>query len=322
MIRIFQKTDTGEVQAADDCHAALSQGGLVWIDLVRPTEGEEQDVERALAIDVLTPSERMAFEDSARFYAEGGALYLTTTLLGRRDDGPFAADPVTFILNRQGVLITVRDIHPRAFDVGKGRSSARIEHAPDGAAIFIALIEGCVERIADLLMENTKAAHELSSEIFVVDETRMPDLRRSLHRMGRLGTLSALCHESLSSLARAVSYAAHAHDHAPLLHQEALLALRHDIEHLEHDVEAFKSHLTYLQEAMLGMVGAGQNNALKALSLATIAFVPPTLIASIFGMNFKYLSWFDAPWGPGVAFAMMVLTPALLFVIARWRHWF
>ena len=87
-------------------------------------------------------------------------------------------------------------------------------------------------------------------------------------------------------------------------------------------MEAFQEHLTFLQEGMLGLVGASQSNTLKALSLATIAFVPPTLIASIFGMNFKAMTWFDAPWGPRVGFALMLLAPAALFAIAKWRKWF
>jgi magnesium transporter len=96
---------------------------------------------------------------------------------------------------------------------------------------------------------------------------------------------------------------------------ERLTALHHDIEQLERAMEAFQEHLTFLQEGVLGLVGA-------SLSLATIAFVPPTLIASIFGMNFKAMTWFEAPWGPQVGFTMMVAAPAVLFAIAKWRRWF
>ena len=80
--------------------------------------------------------------------------------------------------------------------------------------------------------------------------------------------------------------------------------------------------LSYLQDAMLGLINAAQTNVLKALSLATIAFVPPTLIASIFGMNFDAMTWFRAPWGPWVGIAMMFAAPAALFAIAKWRRWF
>lgn len=322
MIRIFQKDGAGAVRPAADCDIALGQSGLVWIDLERPTEAEEAGVESALGIDVPTPDERAAYEESARFYSERGALYLTATLLGRRDDGPFRADAVMFILTADSTLVTVRQINPRAFDIGAGRSSARIAHAEDGRAVFYALLEGCIERIADILMENTAAAHALSSSIFVVEDTRMPDLRHSLLQMGRLGTIAALAQESLSSLHRLVARteSVEARDHK--LDVARLRAIRHDIAHLEMDVQAFKNHLAFLQEAMLGMVGATQNNTLKALSLATIVFVPPTLIASVFGMNFEAMTWFKEPWGPMAGFAMMVAAPVVLLIIARWRRWF
>ena len=323
MIVVYQRDAAGAVRLAADCDIALTQAGLVWIDLERPTDAEEQRVETALGVDVLTAAERMAFEDSARFYEENGALYLTVTLLGRRDeDGPFSSDAVTFILTKARTLITVRKINPRAFQIGSGRSSARIEHAAGGGDVLMALLEGCVERIADVLQENTADAHKLSMEIFSDQAGEVCDLPGTLRALGRLGTLTALGNDSLSSLHRAAMFATHAGRDRYGLDEQRLLALRHDIEQLERAVEAFQEHLTFRQEGVLGLVGAAQNNTLKALSLATIAFVPPTLIASIFGMNFKAMTWFDAPWGPRVGIAMMIAAPAALFVIAKWRKWF
>lgn len=319
MIAVHQRDAEGAVRPATDCDIALTQEGLVWIDLEDPTEAEEERVEAALGVDVLTPAERTAYEDSARFYIENGALYLTVTLLGRRDEGPFRSDGVTFILTAKGTLVTVRRINPRAFSIGAGRASARIEHSASGADVLMALLEGCIERIADVLQESTAEANTLSAGT-LADDLAAPDLRPPLRTLGRLGTLAALAHDSLSSLQRATAYAAQSEAHG--LPRARLTALRRDIEQLERAVEAFQNHLTFLQEAMLGLVGVGQNNTLKALSLATIAFVPPTLIASIFGMNFKAMDWFDAPWGPLAAFAIMLTAPAALFAVAKWRKWF
>ncbi|MDZ4776660.1 MAG: CorA family divalent cation transporter [Alphaproteobacteria bacterium] len=321
MIEIYQRDADGVVRRADDCEIALTQAGLVWIDLDDPTETEERRVETALGIDVLTASERSAMEESARFYEENGALYLTTTLLGRRDEGPFRSGPVTFILTKDGTLVTVRHIRPRAFEIGEGRSSARIERARDGGDVMIALIEGCVERISDVIQESTASAHALSAEIFA-ENGSTPDLPTSLRTLGRLGMLAALGHDSLSSLQRAVAFSSAMKPEARGLHVTRLTALRRDIEQLERAIEAFQSHLTFLQEATLGLVNAAQSNTLKALSLATMAFVPPTLIASIFGMNFETMDWFKAPWGPWAGFVLMFIAPAALFAIAKWRRWF
>lgn len=322
MIEVYQRHADGAVHRASDCEIALTQSGLVWIDLCDPSDTEEQRVETSLRVDVLTAAERSAMEDSARFYEENGALYLTTTLLGRRDEGLFLSGPVTFILTDKGVLVTVRHISPRAFDIGHGRSSARIGRAAGGADVMVALIEGCVERIADVLQESTRSALALSAQVFAEGDGA-PHLPTTLRTLGRLGTLTALSHDSLSTLQRAVAYAAQQPPSQPYgLDMGKLVALRRDIEQLERAVEAFQAHLTFLQEATLGLVGAAQSNTLKALSLATIAFVPPTLIASIFGMNFVAMSWFKTDWGPWVGFALMATAPAVLFGIAKWRRWF
>ncbi|NDC58245.1 MAG: hypothetical protein EBZ50_05355 [Alphaproteobacteria bacterium] len=103
---------------------------------------------------------------------------------------------------------------------------------------------------------------------------------------------------------------------------ERMTALQRDVEQLERVCEAQQEQLTFLLDATLGLVGAAQNNSLRAISIATIVFAPPTLIASIFGMNFERLTWFQAPWGPNVAFGLMAGAAFGLLAIARWRRWF
>jgi magnesium transporter len=305
----------------------IAQGGVeaqclepaaLWYDLDSPTEAEEAEVEAALGLDVPTPAERAAFEESARFYEENGALYLTATLLGRRDDGPFLSGAVTFILVKDK-LVTVRQIRPRAFDVGQGRASARVSLSKTGADVFFALIEGAAERLADLLAEATRDVNAVSIRVF--DETNPPDLRLVLRDLGRIGALSALAHESLSSMQRLLAYARLAKDRHGL-DDTRLSAMGRDVAELERIAEALQPRLSFLQDATLGLINAAQTNVLKALSLATIAFIPPTLIASIFGMNFEAMTWFKHEWGPWVGFLLMLIAPAVLFAIAKWRRWF
>ncbi|MBU6372622.1 MAG: hypothetical protein KJS97_07820 [Alphaproteobacteria bacterium] len=318
MITVYLSGEQGKVVAAADAKAALAAGGAVWIDLFEPTTDDERAVEAALAIDAPTPLERAALEESSRFYEENGALFLTATLLGRRSEGAFISGPVTFILKGR-VLLTVRSVQPRAFEIGKGRASARIESSMDGAAALTALLEGVVERIADLLQESAKEAHALSSRVFTPGGA--PQLSVELRTIGRLGALSAMAHDSLSSLQRLAAYAAHVC--APYgVDPERMAALARDIEQLERVCEAQQEQLTFLLDATLGLVGAAQNTALTAISIATILFVPPTLIASIFGMNFEAMTWFKAAWGPPVAFTLMAVTSFGLLAVARWRRWF
>jgi magnesium transporter len=306
------------VIAKGGAEVACADASALWYDLESPDEGEEREVETSLGIDVPTPLERSAFEESARYYEEREALHLTATLLGRRDEGPLVSGAVTFILAK-GKLVTVRQVRPRAFDIGHGRASARIGSAQTGADVMVALIEGAAERLADVLAEATRDANTLSLQVFAKEGT--PDLPDALRELGRIGTLAAVAHDSLSSLQRLLVYA-RATKGKYGLDGARISALARDVGELERIAEAMQPRLSYLQDVMLGLINAGQTNVLKALSLATIAFVPPTLIASIFGMYFKAMTWFDAPWGPWVGVAMMIAAPAILFGIAKWRGWF
>ena len=290
----------------------------LWFDLESPTDEEEAAVESCLGIDVPIPSERTAFEESARFYEEGEALHMTVTLLGRRDEGPLVSGAVTFILIGQQ-LVTVRTIRPRAFEIGAKRSSARVGSAQTGAEVMLALLEGAAERLADVLAEQTRAAEALSIRTF--DEAETLDLRQSLQELGRIGAIVALVHDALSSIQRLFVYARSTKNKYGL-ETARVSTLARDVGELERIAESMQPRLAYLQDAMLGLINAAQTNVLKALSLATIAFVPPTLIASIFGMNFTHMTWFQQPWGPWVGIAMMFAAPAALFAIAKWRRWF
>lgn len=310
MLRILSKG--GAIVASPDDPNAL------WFDLESPTAEEEDGVEAILGINVPTPAERAAVEESARFYEEDGELYLTATLLGRRDEGPFVSGPVTFILVN-GKLVTVRQIRPRAFDVGQGRASARIGSAKTGADILLALLEGAAERLADLLSEAQQHSHDAAMTVFESDPP--PDLRESLRTLGKIGTLIALSADSLSSLQRLLAYT-HSVCTKHGVDPGKVAALERDVDELERLAETMLNRVSYLQDAALGLIGSTQSDTLKALSLATIAFVPPTLIASIFGMNFVGMTWFHETWGPWIGFLLMIITPVGLFAVAKWRGWF
>jgi magnesium transporter len=323
MLTVYVLAASGKVEKAQDGAAAIASGAFIWADLYAATEdeafkAEEARVEAALGVDAPTPLERAALEESARFYEESGALYLHATIMGQRSEGRFIADAVTFILAK-GRLVTVRSVRPRAFEIGQSRASARIGTARTGAEVLMALLDGLVERIADIILENTCEASALSARIFSAE--RPEDLHGELRVLGRIGSLMQLAHVSLSSLSRMCAYAGgvcHRHGLAP----ERFAEIARDIAELERSAEALQSHAAFLLDAANGLVAATQNNSLKAISTATVLFVPPTLVASIFGMNFEAMTWFHEGWGPWVGFSIMLAAPAALFAFAKWRKWF
>lgn len=317
MIAIFGRLAPDAPLALGDI--APNDERAVWIDLENPTEPEEIFVETSLGIDVPTHAERAAIEESARYYEDDGALVMSATLLGRRDDGPFVSDAIMFVLVG-GKLVTVRTIRPRAFEIGAGRASARVSNAKNGGDVFMALLEGVIERLADRIAEANRDANDLSTDVFG-DRDEAPKLRDTMRKLGLIGSLLSQTLDSLSSLQQLFAYADAACERHGI-DRTRLTAVRRDAQQLERTGAALQERLTFLLDAAVGLVNASQNEILKALSVATIAFVPPTLIASIFGMNFEHMTWFEAAWGPWVGVLLMLAAPAALFALAKWRRWF
>jgi magnesium transporter len=318
MLNVYARGADGHIHKADTPEAAIADGSAVWIDLFKPTETEETLVESAYGVDAPTKSERAALEDSARFYEDRGALILTATLLASRPDGHYAADAVSFVLAKNR-LVTVREIDTRAFQIGAGRASVRIEAAEDGAGVLIALMESVTERVADILSDCSQKAVALSQAVFVT-EGAGPNMGHVLSVLGRLGGVVTLARESLASLERMEAFAQHVCDkHA--LPGPRLAALARDSDNLERTADALQNHLTFLLDAALGLVAAAQNTSLQRLSVAAMVFVPSTLLAGIFGMNFKAMTIFDAPWGPWAGFGLMAAATITALVYARIKRW-
>lgn len=322
MLQVFVRGPTG-LQAAPDPQAAVRAGEFVWADLHAPADSPElREGERllsaALGLNLPSIADRRAFEESSRFYEEDCALFMTATLMSKRDKGALTSDAVNFILHQKR-LITVRTVNPRAFTIGEGRSAARIKDAPDGGAVLVALLEALVERIADVLRETTAEAQRVSNEVFLLNPRCQP--RETVLTLGLQGTLAAMCQESLASLTRLFLFMVQVCEGHGLL-RERFEALQHDVRELENQGDSVQAHISFLLQAALGLVGAQQNDVLRTVALATIAFAPPTLAASIFGMNFDAMDWFHRDWGPWAAAAVMVAAPLGLFGVAHWRRWF
>jgi magnesium transporter len=319
MLTVYRRIDN-QLAAAEDPAAALKDGSAVWVDLLRPTETEEKLVEDTYSVDAPTEAERAMLEYSARFYEENGALVLTATLVSRGKEDKPVSGGVSFILAKNNTLITVRTIDPFAFRVGQGRATARIDSGDGGADVLMALLEGLIERLADVLQEVSLRAQKVSATVFSAEHFGAADMRPALAELAHLGTITTLGRESLASLERLFSYARNRCD-AHGLPGDQLSALSRDAEQLNRQGDAMQDQLVFLLDGVLGLVAANQNVALQRLSVAAMVLVPSTLIASIFGMNFEAMTIFKTPWGPWFAFAAMIAASAATFALARWRRW-
>ena len=308
---------------------ALPEGGeppegLVWIDLLRPTEEEEAVVERLLGIDVPTRAEMQEIEISSRLYEEGGAYFMTATLVARADSAHPEWGAVTFILAR-GRLVTVRYVEPNSFSV----FPTRAEHQPDlctnGEGVLLGLLETVIDRMADLLERIRSDVDQLSQSIFGQNGNAggaRPDHQATLRHIGRRADILSLVQESILGIDRLVSFHNEATpgDGAKEL-RGRYKALRRDLLSLRDYAAALANKLTFLLEATLGLVSIEQNNIIKIFSVVAVVFLPPTLIASIYGMNFHFMPELDWPFGYPMALALMLASAIAPYLYFKHRRW-
>lgn len=270
----------------------------VWIDLLRPTREEEVAVEAALGVQLPTIEEMEALEPSSRLYQEGGATFMTATLLARsQEDAPFAT-PATFVLAR-GVLVTLRYQPLKAFSVFAERAPGG--DLQSGTMALFGLLDAVVERLAGDRVE------EVSTAIF----RRPPggNFRPMLTGLAQAQSVTSITRTSLVSLGRALGYAGLATEIASDEECRAHLeALKRDAQSLTEHAGHQSSHIAFLLDAALGLINIEQNGIIKFFSVVAVAFMPPTLVASIYGMNFTHMP--ELRWMAGYPFALLLMLVA------------
>ena len=295
----------------------------VWIDLVTPTPGEDKLVERLVGVAIPTREEMQEIELSSRLYVENGARYMTATLMCQSDTPSPKTTPVTFILAGHR-LITVRYDEPKPFDVARHKLTRYCPQTVSGESVFIDLLDAVIDRCADLLERVGAEIDQVSHNIFDRDRARTPKFYTVLMQtIGRKGELASKIRESLVSIGRLLIFAANeAEGQRWAKDQRAQLkSMQRDARSLSDHATYLASNVTFLLDAMVGVVTIEQNNIIKIFSVAAVVFMPPTLVASIYGMNFKHMPELNWEYGYLVAIALMILAAILPYLYFKWRKW-
>jgi magnesium transporter len=294
----------------------------VWIDLWRPQPEQVAKIE-ALGVEVPTLADMEEIEISNRLYREGDADYMTVVLPGQTTEKTQVSGPVTFILTGPR-LITVRHHSPRPFETFPDRAQRTAAGCRSSAHVFLGLLEEIVARLADLLEGSGKALDGITRDIFDGTATRRPQvLEHALAQVGREGEALGRVRLGLLTLERAVSYFTQGTDKTGKgddLRQIVKASFR-DIQALEVHVDFLSSRLANVTDATLGMVNLAQNSTVRILSVVAALFLPPTLIGTVYGMNFRHmpeLAWF---WGYPMALGLMVLSALVTYLLLKWKKW-
>lgn len=296
----------------------------LWIDLFEPTREEELDVERELGVQVPTRDEMREVESSSNLYREDQATFVTVRAVLRDPNQQPRLTSITLVIAHDR-LVTVRYAEPKAFSQFVARIAKANSHISSADSVMLCFLETLVDRDADILEQIGDELDPISLEIFSQNAEAMKtiaaaDLGKVLKKIGQSGDLASRVRESLHSVGRAVPFLQVEKSHSPDLH-ERLKTLGSDVQSLlEHD-NFLQTQIQFLLDSNLGLISIQQNAIMKTLSVAAVIFLPPTLIGSIYGMNFEHMPELHWRLGYVWAIALMIFSaagPLLYFRSKRW----
>ncbi|KTC99823.1 magnesium transporter CorA family protein [Legionella erythra] len=302
-------------------HHLLQQA--VWLDLMNLTVEEERLLEDFFQINIPTKTEVEEIELSSRLYAENGTLFMTATMVAKSESPEVQTDVVTFILNER-ILMTLRYGELYAFSLFKSRLPQY--NKPTAPVLLIGLFEAAVDRLADILEKISHAFDKTSALIFRQTERigsgEEITYKQIIAMIGAHGDLGTKVRESLMSFTRLISFLSQAENIKLSGDMKSILAtIGKDVNSLS-DYSAFLStKFNFLHDATLGMITLEQNNIIKSFTVAAVLFLPPTLIASIYGMNFRHIPELDWYIGYPLAILLMVFSAWLPFFYFKRKKW-
>jgi magnesium transporter len=304
----------------------LGSAKPIWLDLLDPTSDEIARVAAETGIEVPSRESLQEIETSSRLRAEGPVLYVSMPLSLQDESAGFAPLPLGFILSSQ-VLVTIRYSEVHAFaqveaDLARGLCAG-------STGVFAALIDGMVDFDADRLEKLSGNLSGVSAQAFSPpgvsgrgNKRASRKLRESLSAVGTAGDQLSRIRESLLGLQRIISFVVKmAADWLPPEHKTQLGTAQQDLTSLV-DFEAHLSGKTqFLLDAILGFINTEQNDIFKVLTIVSVVGIPPTLIASMYGMNFHNMPELGWRWGYPYGLALIALSILVPIVWFKHRGW-
>ncbi|WP_376775923.1 magnesium transporter CorA family protein [Rhizobium populisoli] len=322
MINAYCANGSMKTLAPAEAQRELSDD-IVWIDLVEPTIEEDRYMEGLLGIQVPTRDDLKDIEPSSRLYIEKDSVFMTASLVWRADGSDPQLTDVAFILTGNR-LVTVRYADPKSFQLFIAALGRIPEGSRDGTTLLARLLETIADRTAEIIEHTVDHIDALSTDIFRERGRRRPPLylESKLAKIAEYHRLVAKVRDSLGSLSRLLTFLMN----VPLIHKEksdgSLCAtIAHDVETLSEHAGFVAGNIAFLLDASLGLISVEQNAIIKIFSIASVVFLPPTLVASISGMNFHFMPELDWHFGYPLAIIGMVTSAIVPFFVFRWKGW-
>jgi magnesium transporter len=297
--------------------------GAAWVDLFQPTPDEDKATEAFLNADLPTREEAQEIEFSSRFYDEDGAVFMTASLLTGVEAGKPILAPLTIIV-ADGRMVTLRYEEFRALKQFLARAGKPGGGCTSIPSAFVLMIEAIVDRTADVIERISGDVDRLYNEIFARSDAtkRERKLEAVIGDIGAQGDLAAKARESLASLERLTQFAGVALPAGfDKSNRGRLKLIGRDIHSLEAHLDFLSGKIDFLLEATLGLISVEQNEVIRVLTVVATFFFPPTLIATIYGMNFKIMPELDWTWGYPLSLLAMIVSVLIPYIYFKRKGW-
>ncbi len=301
----------------------------LWIDLLNPSAEEIAAVEKLLGAKLPSLGSLSEIEVSSRLKKQNGMLYMSTPSAARRPEGVQATPPLGFVLSANR-LVTVRFMPLPTFDAVADKFGGDQEAPKSSVEVFVLLCEEIVDHVADILEHLAAELNGLSVDTFRADDTRGRHparanrvLRGQLQQVGRLGERLSELRDGLLGLGRVIAYAEqYACDWDGGTLKPRVGSLRQDVHSLSDYDEQLANKVQFVLDALVGLIGIAQNDIFKVLTIVSIVGIPPTLMAGVYGMNFKNMPEYDWAWGYQFGWAVILLSAIIPLVWFKVKGWF
>jgi magnesium transporter len=295
----------------------------LWIDLVNMSREEEKLIENFLGIDIPSKEEMEQIEVSRRLYVENDATYFIMSLINHNITS-IINHSVTFILFNN-VLITVRyNEEVKSFNSFGQKLVKNQNNYIEAKEIFLELLTIIIEILADILQDVRQNIDKLNREIFLTDTSaeEKTNYAEVLKKIGQQGNFLSKTEESILSINRAINYSQQSNKFAKnepqILRLATMLA---DLNSIAEHANFLSGSITFLLEALLGIIQLEQSNIVKLVSIVSLIFLPPTLIASIYGMNFEIMPELKQWLGYPITLLIMLISGWLPYKICKKKKW-
>jgi magnesium transporter len=299
-----------------------------WIDLCDPDDAEFKQAETASGVCLPSRESLSEIESSSRLRERDGVLSVSIPMFTHREGGPLQISPIGFVLSRHS-LVTLRYDKLAAFEaVAKDLDASPQLPAP--LVIFASLCDEIVDRLADSLEHAAAELRKLSASTFHDRDNHGREairsnqkIRAKLRYVGRLADGIAETRDVLLGVGRAVGFVCErTRDWANPGLDSRLLTIQRDVTSLAEYEVHLSDKVQFLLDAMVGLIGIAQNDVFKILTIVSIVGIPPTLLAGIYGMNFKNMPELNWTYGYPFGLIMIVLSGLLPLAWFKWRGWF